>query len=62
LNQILHVAEDTKPLVSLLLCQGAIQFFIIKAENDSNGGKRQIRNRTRERDFRRRFLKEGNLS
>jgi len=27
LNQIVQVAEDTKPLVSHLLCQGAIQFL-----------------------------------
>jgi len=32
LNQIVQVAEDTKPLVSLLLCQGANQFFIIKVK------------------------------
>jgi len=55
-----HVAEETKLLVFLLLYQGAIQFFITKAENDNNEGKRQIRDRTRERDFKRQCSKEEN--
>jgi thioredoxin-related protein len=48
-----------KPLVSLLLCQVAIQFFITQAENDNNKGKRQITDRTDSRAFfkRKRFLK-----
>ena len=36
--------------------------FITKAENVSKEGKRQIRDRTRESDFRRRCLKEEKLS
>ena len=33
-------------------------FFITNAENYKNGGKRQIRDRTRESDFRSLYLKE----
>ena len=45
-NQIVHVTDDMKPLVSLLVCQGTIQFFITQAENDENKGKRQTQDRT----------------
>jgi len=36
--------------------------LITKAENDSNEGRAQIRDRTRESDFRKRCLKEHKLS
>jgi hypothetical protein len=49
LHQIVHVTDDMKPLVSLLVCQGTIQFFITQAENESNKGKRHIRDRTNSR-------------
>ena len=54
----MQVVEDMKPLLSHLLCQVAIQFFIPKAKNDNNVGKRQFRDRTRESDFRRQCSKE----
>jgi hypothetical protein len=50
LNQIVHVTDDMKPLVSLLLCQGTIQlYFITQEESDKNNGKRQNRDRTTSR-------------
>jgi hypothetical protein len=45
------VTDDMKPLVSLLVDQGKIQFFITQAEKDNNKGKRQIRDRTNSRVF-----------
>ena len=54
-NQIVQVTDDMKPLVSLLVCQGTIQFFITQGENDNNKGKKQIRDRTTSRAF---FKKE----
>ena len=45
-NQIVHVTDDMKPLVSLLVCQGTIQFLITQAENYNNKGKRQTQDRT----------------
>jgi len=34
-----HVTDDMKPLVSLSVCEGTIQYFITHAENDNNKGK-----------------------
>ena len=58
----MRVSNNTKLVVSLLISQGSIRFLIKKAEYDSNEGKRQIRDRTRESDFRRHCLKEEKLS
>jgi len=43
-----HVGDDTKPLVSLLLFQGTIKYFLSKNQKIviRNNGKRKVRDRT----------------
>jgi len=59
LNTILDVANDTKPLDSLLLYHLSIQFLSQKQKIIIK--KKQIWDRTRESDFRRRCFKEEKL-